>query len=117
MAKLTRVRQLTELEAKQVRILAHSRTQPARLVERAKIIWLSHTGHRAPLVAEQLSVCGRTVRRWITSFNDRGLEGLADNQRGGRPPTYTQQERSEVVAASLTDPQSLGLPFGSWTLD
>src|SRR5207253_6084504 len=65
----------------------------------------------------QEHVCDRTVRRWIYRFNEAGVEGLHDQSREGRPPTYTEEQRSEVVAASLTDPQSLGLPFGSWTLD
>jgi transposase len=31
--------------------------------------------------------------------------------------TYTPEEISEVIALSLTDPQTLDLPFASWTLD
>ena len=37
--------------------------------------------------------------------------------RAGRPATYTPQQVGELLAASLTDPQELGLPFASWTLD
>ena len=35
----------------------------------------------------------------------------------GRPPTYTAEERSAVIAAALSRPAELGLPFASWTLD
>ncbi len=117
MPKLTKVRQMTEQELNQIKGLAHSRTEAAGLVQRAQIILLSREGKRVAEVAEQVRVCGRTVRRWIYRFNEIGLDGLRDNSREGRPPTYTEEQRSEVVAASLTDPQSLGLPFGSWTLD
>jgi transposase len=117
MPKLNRVRDMSEEEVKQIRELAHSRTKPAALVTRAQLILMSREGMRAPLIAEQMRVCGRTVRRWIERFNAQGIEGLLDRGKSGRPPTYTQQERSEVVAASLTDPQSLELPFGAWTLD
>lgn len=34
----------------------------------------------------------------------------------GQAP-YSVEEVSEVVAAALSDPQSLGRPFASWTLD
>ena len=117
MPKLTRVRQMSEEETTAIKQLAHSRTEPAGLVQRAQIILLSKQGKRVIEVAEQLHLCDRTVRRWIYRFNEAGVEGLRDQSRAGRPPTYSEEQRSEVVAASLTDPQSLGLPFGSWTLD
>jgi transposase len=117
MPKLTRVRQMSEQEIKDIKQLAHSRTEPAGLVQRARIVLLSREGRRVMEVAEQERVCDRTVRRWIYRFNEAGVEGLRDHSREGRPPTYSEDQRSEVVAASLTDPQSLGLPFGSWTLD
>lgn len=117
MPKLTRVRQMSEEETTAIKQLAHSRTEPAGLVQRARMILLSKQGKGVIEVAEQLHVCDRTVRRWIYRFNEAGVEGLRDQSRQGRPPTYSQEQRSEVVAASLTDPQSLGLPFGSWTLD
>jgi transposase len=59
----------------------------------------------------------KTVRGWITRFNAQGLAGLADAPRGGRPPTYTPEQIGTVIATSLTPPDELGLPFGSWTLD
>jgi transposase len=57
------------------------------------------------------------VRKWLKRFNRWGLAGLQDKQRAGRPATYTPEEVGAVVAASLTTPDDLGLPFGSWTLD
>ncbi len=50
-------------------------------------------------------------------FNDGGLAALDDLPRSGRPPTYGERQRAEVLAAALTDPKALGLPFGCWTLD
>lgn len=117
MPKLTRIRKMSEDEIQAIKQLAHSRTEPAGLVQRAQIILLSKQGKRVIEVAEQLHVCDRTVRRWIYRFNEVGVEGLRDQSREGRPPTYSEEQRSEVVAASLTDPQVLELPFGSWTLD
>jgi transposase len=45
------------------------------------------------------------------------LKGLTDHPRPGRPATYTAGQRAEVIAAALTKPEALGLPFASWTLD
>src|SRR5690242_14035731 len=107
MPKLTQVRALTADERSQLKALAHSRTEPAGLVQRATIIWLLATGQRVATVAAQLQLCDRTLRRWVYRFNDAGLAGLRAQPRSGRPPTYSQEQRSEVVAASLTAPQSL----------
>jgi transposase len=112
-----RVRDLTPDERASLQRLAQSRTEPARAVERARIIWRAHQGERVPAIAAALRLTEPTVRRWLKRFNAHGLEGLRDQPRAGRPPTYTPEEVGAVIAASLTDPQSLDLPFASWTLD
>jgi transposase len=111
------LRPLTDDETRTIDRLAHSRTEAARTVERAHIIWLAREGARVPASARALGVCEATVRTWLTRFNARGVEGLRDGARTGRPPTYTPEEVGEVIAASLTKPDDLGLPFGNWTLD
>lgn len=112
-----RVRELTVAEAEAVKRLVHSRTEPAGRVERAKIVWLSQAGKLVPAIAEELHLDAKTVRAWLKRFNAQGLSGLEDAPRSGRPATYTADEVGEAVAAALTNPQSLGLPFASWTLD
>ena len=116
MPRLCAVRDVTEEEARAVERLARSRTAPARLVERARIVWLARQGWRVPAIARAARRSEQTVRRWIERFNALGLDGLADAARTGRPPTYTPEQVGEVVAASLTAPQALGLPFASRTL-
>jgi transposase len=112
-----RARELTAQETETVKCLAHSRTEAARKVERAKIVWLSHEGKLVPAIAAELHLTAETVRAWLKRFNALGLPGLEDAARSGRPTTYTAEEVGEVVAAALTNPQSLGLPYASWTLD
>ena len=97
--------------------LARSRTAPARAVERARLVWRAHRGARVPAIAREVGVSEATVRLWLKRFNALGLDGLAAAARAGRPPTYTPEQVGEAVAASLTDPDDLGLPFGAWTLD
>ena len=117
MPKVLTLRPLTEEEARAIDRLARSRTEPARTVERAQLVWLAHQGERVPAIARTRGVCAATVRLWLTRFNADGLPGLRDAPRGGRPSTYTPEEIGAVIAASLTKPDDLGLPFGSWTLD
>jgi transposase len=104
-------------EAQELRELAQSRTAEARLRDRARLCWLAHQGQRVAAIQAELRLADGTVRLWITRFNDHGLEGLRDRRREGRPTTYGPEQVGELIAASLTDPQDLGLPFGSWTLD
>jgi transposase len=112
-----RVRELTVQEIEAVKRLAHSRTEPVRRVERAKLVWLSHAGKLVPAIAEALHLSAETVRTWLKRFNAEGMSGLEDAARSGRPTTYTAEEVGEVLATALTNPQSLALPFASWTLD
>ena len=112
-----RVRTLTEEEAAEIGRLTRSRTAAARAVERAKIIALAQEGKLVPAIARELGLSEICVRQWFKRFNAQGLAGLADAPRPGRPPTYSQEQVGEVIAASLTKPQALGLPFASWTLD
>jgi transposase len=115
--RLLTLRPLTVEEEAAVERLARSRTAPARAVERGRIVWLAHHGRRLPAAAREVGVSEQTARRWVGRFNERGLDGLCDAARSGRPPTYTSEEVGVVVAASLTRPDDLGLPFGCWTLD
>jgi transposase len=112
-----RVRTLTIEEQETIDRLAHSRTASAREVERARIVWFANQGLKAPKIADMLHLSLRTVRTWLKRSNDGGLPALQDLPRCGAPPTYTTDMVSEVIALSLTDPQTLGLPFACWTLD
>jgi len=112
-----RVRVLTEEEQESIKRLAHSRTAPARLVERAQMILQASRGRRVAGIAADLRVSGETVRSWLRRFNAAGVDGLQDAPRSGRPATYTPEQVGEVIATALTNPQDLALPFGCWTLD
>jgi len=112
-----RVRETTAEEREAVRVLAHSRTAPARAVERARMVWLVLQGERVPAVAKRLGRSEPCVRHWLKQFNVHGLAGLQEKPRPGRPPTYPPEQVAEVIAIALTNPQQLGQPFGCWSLD
>jgi transposase-like protein len=63
-----RVRALTEEERCHLERLARSRTAATRAVERAQIIWAAHCGASVATIAQELGVCGHTVRPWIKRF-------------------------------------------------
>lgn len=117
MPKVLRLRRLSADEEQEIGGLTRSRTAPVRLVERARIIARAQQGARVPAIAAEVGVSEPVVRRWLERFNVQGVAGLADAPRSGRPATYPPEAVGELIAASLTDPQALGLPFASWTLD
>ncbi len=117
MATLTKLRPLTDDERKELERLSRSRTGEPRLVVRAKIVLGLAAGERPYQVADRVGVGRAAASEWLHRFNTEGLKGLTDHPRPGRPHTYTPDQRAEVIAAALTKPESLGLPFASWTLD
>src|SRR5262245_23861000 len=117
MATLVKLRDLTTAERRELERRARSRTEEARLVVRAKIVLGLADGERPYRVAERVGVGRAAAYEWLHRFNAEGLKGLTDHPRPGRPHTYTHEQRAEVIAAALTKPADLGLPFASWTLD
>lgn len=117
MPKILQVRAMTDEESKTIEHMSRSRTAPARQVERAKMVQWASEQQRVPHIATRLGVTENTVRNWLHRFNEAGLPGLFDEVRTGRPPTYSPEEISVVVATALTKPDDLSLPFGHWTLD
>ena len=112
-----RVRALVDDEAEGLARMTRSHKLGAGLVRRAWIIQHAVDGLSAPGIATRMDLCGATVRFWLKRFNERGLPGLEEDMRSGRPPTYSTEERSAVIAAALSRPAELDLPFASWTLD
>lgn len=114
---MLKLREFTTDEDADIKSLARSRTSSARSVERAKIILLAAQGNRVPAIATRLKISQATARTWISRFNVAGLAGLNDRERSGRPTTYSAKQVAAVIEASITNPQTLDLPFGSWTMD
>lgn len=112
-----KLRTLSVPELKMLAQRANSRTLPARTVERARLIRFAHDGLSISQIAHRLQRSRPSVMKWIERFNAKGVDGLDDEPRSGRPATYTPEEVAQVIATALTAPQTLQLPFASWTLD
>ena len=112
-----RLRDLTDDERTEVQRITRSHTLGAAFVRRAQIVVHAMSGLKAEEIARRMDLCGNTVRSWINRFNARGLDGLEEDVRTGRPPTYSAEQRSAVITAALIRPTELGLPFAGWTLD
>jgi transposase len=86
---------------------AKNRTMESRLVERAKIIQRCLRGEPVKKIAQELKVRPNTVIDWRRRFEAKGVEGLRDLPRSGKPPKYTGEFRNKVLA-TLELPPPLG---------
>ena len=109
-----RVRAVSEEEREIVGQMARSRTLGAGLVRRAQIVLQALAGLKAPEIGARMNLGGVTVRHWLKRFNARGLQGLEEDVRSGRPPTYSAEQRSAVINAALTRPAACRSPAGRW---
>jgi transposase len=91
--------------------LTRSSSVPAGLAARARIVLLAAEGAPNVQIAELVGVSRPTVDLWRNRYRDRGLAGLADEDRPGRPRRIDPRR---IVEATLTPPpQSLGVTHWS----
>ncbi len=85
-------------------------------VRRAQVILASAQGSRAPAIARRLYFSPQHVRTIIKDFNANGFDALAPKYDGGRPPKFSEEQRSLIVETALCPPDLLGQPFRRWSL-
>lgn len=117
MAKALVLRPLTNEEQKTLVKLARSQTAPARMVERARTILFVHGGESPAETAQKLGRATATIYQRLKRFAQHGLSSLDDQPRAGRPLTYTEEERGQMIVTARTHPHQLGRPYNHWTLD
>jgi transposase len=111
------LRTVTEEEAKTIKKWSQSRSEEARLVERAQIISLANQGRQVPQIAEAVGINEKTVRKWLKRFDEQGVEGLTDAPRSGAPSRYTPEVKAQIIALALTNPREVGCKFNCWTFE
>ena len=92
-----RVRAVREEERRTLGQMARSHTLGAGLVRRAQIVLHALDGLKATEISVRMGLCGATVRHWLQRFNARGLPGLEEDVRSGRPPTYSAAQRLSLI--------------------
>jgi transposase len=82
---------------------------------RAQIVLAAARGRDNAQIAADLRITVDTVRKWRGRFASRGLGGLADLPRPGRPRRISELERAAVVALACQLPAATGVPLSRWT--
>ena len=106
----------TQEELDYLNRLSRSRNQAASIVERSKIVILSHQGKNDTEISRELKVDYKTVRLWIQRVLDLGVkEGLIDKSRSGKPQDISAESRAWIVSLACMKPKDLGYPHEIWT--
>lgn len=85
----------------QLEAFARSRALPHALVLRAQIVLSAAEGKQYRQIAEATKMSRRTVAMWRGRFVSRGLEGLYDEYRSGRPRNIDDERIAELVNSTL----------------
>lgn len=96
--------QLTAEQRTELGRRVRAATTPQRDVLRARIILECAQGADAKTVARRVGTHSRTVERWRSRFVRKGLVGLNDLPRPGRPPRFSAIDRYEIIAAACNPP-------------
>ena len=82
---------------------------------RAQIVLAAARGRDNARIAADLQITADTVRKWRARFAGRGLDGLTDLPRSGRPRRISELTRAAVVALACQLPAATGVPLSRWT--
>lgn len=92
---------LSEQERAQLQSFARSRSLPATLSARARIVLSSADGKPNNAIAERLALTKATVGKWLTRFIERRIAGLYDNVRPGKPRTIDDERVAQLIRTTL----------------
>lgn len=100
-------------ERAQLAAMARSRSLPAGLALRARIVLACEREPSNQAVAGELGIGPHTVGKWRKRFIADRLAGLYDELRSGRPRTIADEAVAELVAKTLASKPTAGT---HWTV-
>jgi putative transposase len=92
---------LSDEERMQLSSFVRSRSLPAALSNRARIVLSSADGEANSSIAKRLKLTNATVGKWRTRFIERRLAGLYDDVRPGAPRTIDDERVAQLIKTTL----------------
>lgn len=80
---------ITSQDKAQLEQWLRAQSTPLGLARRAWAVLLLNAGQSLIGVSRQVGMGERHVRKWGRRFQERGLDGLLDAHRSGRPPVFS----------------------------
>jgi putative transposase len=114
----TSIVRLSEVERVELASMARSRSLPAALALRARIVLACEGDDKASTeVAQALGINRTTVAKWRARYVRHRISGLYDELRPGRPRTVDDERVAELITKTLhTKPADGGTHWSTRTL-
>jgi transposase len=90
------------------------RSEESRYDHRLHGVLLVAQGMTCPEVARLLGDAPRSVEYWVGGFEEKGLAGLREGERSGRPRRLDDQQLREINAVLRQTPRDVGLGGNLW---
>ena len=90
------------------------RSAESRYDHRLHGVLLVAQGMTCPEVGRLLGDAPRSVEYWVQNFETRGLAGLQEGERSGRPRRLTERQLKEVNVILRKAPRDVGLATNIW---
>jgi putative transposase len=94
---------LTPSEEAQLNSIIRSRSDPAALVQRARIVLACASGETSRAVARRLDLADITVLKWRSRFVKQRLSGLYERVRPGRARSVDYEHVGELIRQILKE--------------
>ncbi len=99
-----------------LRQLTSTRSTPAAVVTRARVLLARHEGSTLEGCAAEAACSRSPARRTCTRFRRDRIEALWEKPRSGTPKRYLSEIRELVCALVRQAPDQAGLPVTPWSL-
>lgn len=83
-------------------------------VKRMLAILSLEEGESPSRIAQMLKVSTEAIRQWVVSYLTRGLKGLVNGKKPGRPKKLTKSQRKELSRFIKAGPQKSGFCGSCW---
>lgn len=81
--------------------LARSRSLPHKIVTRARIVLMAAEGRTITEIAHRTGITHQTASNWRRRFAERGIQGLHDELRPGRPRSIPDEKIAALIKKTL----------------
>lgn len=90
------------------------RSEESRYDHRLHGVLLVAQGMTCPEVARLLGDAPRSVEDWVHRFEGKGLGGLTEGARSGRPPRLNEKQMKEIGRVLRDQPGAAGMRVNLW---
>ncbi len=105
---------LTKIQAEELVTMSRSLKLEKRYVDRANVILLSSKGKTLDAIMLETGLTRRVVNKWRSRFREKGLDGLKDAERSGKPSTISAVQKAMVIQKACEKP---GEGYTNWSQD